>query len=72
MTPETTIKLMREGKYVAEISVTLIDDDNEWSPRLSAGDVQMLDAVRLALRRGDLRAASPLATVYAHAPVAAE
>ncbi|MFM9941215.1 MAG: hypothetical protein ACKVP7_17165 [Hyphomicrobiaceae bacterium] len=69
---DSTVKLIREGRFIAEVSVTLIDDEHEWSPRLSVADVRKLDAVRQALRKGDLKAASALARVYELTPVAAE
>jgi len=72
MTEKKTIKLIKEGQYIAEVEVTLIEEDHEWSPFLSAADVRKLDTVRLSLRRGDLKAASQLARVYELKPVAAE
>ena len=42
------IKLIHEGKYAAEVSVELIEDDTAWSPYLSPKDVQRLDTVRLS------------------------
>ena len=72
MTEEKTTKLIREGGHVAEVEVTLLVEDHEWSPYLSAADVRKLDTVRLALRRGDLKAAAALARVYELIPVAAE
>ena len=67
-----TVRLVREGHYIAEVEVTLIENDHEWSPFVSAADVRRLDAVRLALRSGDLKAAAELARVYELKPVAAE
>jgi hypothetical protein len=72
MTEEKSIKLVREGLHLAEVDVTLLVNDHEWSPYLSAADVHKLDTVRLALRRGDLKAAAALARVYELTPVAAE
>lgn len=66
---EQTTKLVREGGFVAEVTVALIDDGHEWSPRLSAEDVRKLDAVRLALPRGDLAAAAIMAKVFELRPV---
>lgn len=66
---EQTTKLVREGGFVAEVTVELIDDGHEWSPRLSAEDVRKLDAVRLALQRGDLAAAAIMAKVFELRPV---
>jgi hypothetical protein len=65
-------KLIHEGKYAAEVQVELIEDDTAWSPYLSPADVQRLDAVRLALRRGDLAEAAKHGRVYELKPVAAE
>ena len=72
MTEQTSIKLIREGNFVAEVPVVMIEDDHEWSPRLSAADVRKLDAVRQAIRRGDLKGASQLARVFKMTPIAAE
>ncbi len=68
----TRTKLVHEGKYAAEVQVELIADDTAWSPYLSPQDVQRLDAVRLALRRGDLAEAAKHGRVYELKPVAAE
>jgi hypothetical protein len=67
-----TLKLVREGAYIAEVEITLIEEDHEWAPYVSAADVRKLDEVRLALRRGDIAAAAKLARVYEMKPVAAE
>ena len=72
MTEEKSIELVREGHFVAEVEVTLLVEDHEWSPYLSATDVRKLDTIRLALRRGDLKAAAALARVFELVPVAAE
>lgn len=52
-----TVKLVKEGRYLAEVPVTLIEDDTAWSPYLTPGDALKLDAVRQALRDGDIAAA---------------
>jgi len=62
-------KLIHEGQYAAEVEVTLIETDEGWSPYLSLEDAQKLDAVRKALRRGDLKQASQLAHVFQLTPV---
>jgi hypothetical protein len=73
MSEQLTTKLVREGPYIAEVDVTLIDTGHEWAPYVSADDVRKLDNVRLALRRGDLKAAIALGgRVYELKPVAAE
>jgi hypothetical protein len=63
-------KLIHEGKYAAEVSVDLIEDDTAWSPYLSPEDVQRLDAVRLALRRGDVETAAKFGRVFELTPIA--
>jgi hypothetical protein len=72
MKPRKTTKFVHEGRYAAEVDVDLIEDEHEWAPYLSMADAKKLDEVRLALRRGDLKAAGTLARVYEMKPVAAE
>ena len=62
-------KLVREGQYAAEVDVEVIDGENGWSPYLSLDDARKLDAVREALRRGDIAGASRHARVYSLTPV---
>ncbi|HEY7394316.1 MAG TPA: hypothetical protein VH559_05710 [Gemmatimonadaceae bacterium] len=64
-------KLVREGDFVAEVSVQLFEDAGDWSPVLSVADANKLDDIREALRTGDLRRASRLADhVYRLTPLA--
>jgi hypothetical protein len=67
-----SIKLIREGKYAAEVPVELIEDDTAWSPYLSPDDVRKLETVTLALRRGDIAEASKHGRVFELTPVAAK
>ena len=46
--PET--KYIHEGKYVAEVDVELVINEEEWSPYLTLEDAYKLDNVRAALR----------------------
>ena len=62
-------KLVHEGRYVAEVEVSLIETDEGWSPYLSLDDAYRLDDMREALRRGDLRRASQMSRVYTLTPV---
>jgi len=62
-------KLVREGPFVAEVDVELIEAGDGWSPYLSLDDARMLDTVREALRCGDIQAASRHARVFALTPV---
>lgn len=64
------VKLVHEGRYVAEVDVELLEDETGWSPYLSPEDACKLDDVRDALRRGDLVSASNLARVFELRPVA--
>lgn len=63
-------KVVTEGRYAAEVVVQLLYEDDGWSPYLSVEDALKLDQVRLALRQGDLKAASHLATVFQLVPIA--
>jgi hypothetical protein len=68
----TSKEFVHEGKYAAEVVVELIEDDTAWSPYLSPGDAHKLDAVRLALRRGDIAEAAKHGRVFELTPVAAK
>ena len=70
MTEKQTTRLIQEGEFVAEVDVALVFTTDEWSPYLSLQDAYKLDDVRLALRRGDLEAASKLGRVFRLIPVA--
>lgn len=70
MRKRSRTKLVREGQYVAEVDVELLETDDEWSPYLSLEDAYKLDDVREALRRGDVKAAAQRGKVYALTPVA--
>jgi hypothetical protein len=63
-------KLVREGGYVAEVDVELLETDSGWSPYLSLDDACKLDDVREALRRGDVKTASRRARLFTLTPVA--
>ena len=65
-------ELIHEGKYAAEVSVDLIEDDTTWSPYLSPDDARKLDTVRLALRRGDVAEAAKHGRIFELTPVAAK
>lgn len=70
MTARHHTKLVHEGDYVAEVDVELVDSDTGWSPYLSLDDANKIDDVREALRRGDLKAATGLARIFALTPIA--
>ncbi len=70
MTNKLVTKLIHEGKYVAEVDVNLIINDDEWAPYLSLEDAYKLDDVRQALRQGNLDIATKFARVFTLTPVA--
>ena len=61
---------VHEGRYVAEVEVELIEDEEGWSPYLSVDDAYRLDDVRAALRAGDLDSAAQHGCIYELRPVA--
>lgn len=72
MSRRATKRLVREGEFVAEVEVELVDAEGGWAPYLSVEDAYKLDDVREALRAGDLGRASQLAArVYRLTPVGA-
>jgi hypothetical protein len=72
MSSRSAQKLVREGDFVAEVDVTLLESEESWAPLLSVEDAYRLDDVREALRTGDLKRASELARrVYRLTPLEA-
>jgi hypothetical protein len=69
MKKRNRMKLVHEGKFVAEVEVDLIETDEGWSPYLSIEDAYKLDDVRDALRRGDIEAAARLGRIFKLTPV---
>jgi len=62
-------KLIHEGKYAAEVSIELIEEPGGWSPYYSLEDVEKLEAVVDALRKGDVATAAKYGRVYELLPV---
>lgn len=72
MSARSARRLVREGDFVAEVDVNLVEAEGGWTPYLSVEDAYKLDDVRDALRAGDVKRASQLATrVYRLTPVEA-
>jgi hypothetical protein len=67
----TQVELVREGKYAAEVSVELIEEEGGWSPYLSLNDARKLESIRMALRRGDIGEASKYGRVFELMPISA-
>ena len=72
MNVKSAKRLVREGDFVAEVDVHLVEAQGGWSPYLSLEDAYKLDDVRDALRAGDVKRASQLASrLYRLTPVEA-
>ena len=70
MSRRSTKRLVREGEFVAEVDVELLEAEGAWTPYLSLEDAYKLDDVRDALRAGDIARASKVANrVYRLTPV---
>jgi hypothetical protein len=65
------VEFIHEGKYAAEVPVVLIEDDSAWSPYLSIEEAMKLDAVREALKAGDIATAAKHGRVFKLTPVSA-
>lgn len=63
------VKLVREGSYLAEAEVDLLETGDAWSPYLSMEDAYRLDDIRAALHSGDLVVAASMGKVYAIMPI---
>ncbi len=65
-------KMIHEGKYIAEMKVTLINTtDDDWAPYLSLEDALRIDSVREALRNSDIKTAKKSAKIYLLSEIAA-
>lgn len=64
-------KVIHEAGFAAEVEVEVLDSDGAWSPYLSLADAEKLDGVRVALRQGDVKAASRLGRIFQLLPVSA-
>ena len=70
MTKRKNTKIVKEGNYLAEIDIELIDSGDSFAPFLSLEDAQKLDEVREALRAGDIETATKKAKVFILKPIA--
>jgi hypothetical protein len=64
-------KFIHEGKYVAEVEIEIINDEDGWSPYISLEDAQKLDTIRKLLKNENLSKAKQYAKVYILKPIAA-
>ena len=70
MTKKKNTKIVREGNYLAEVDIELIDSSEGWAPFLSLEDARKLDEVREALRLGDIETAANKAKIFILEPIA--
>ena len=70
MTKRRHTKIVREGNYLAEVNIELIETEDDWAPYLSLEDARKLDDVREALRVEDIKSASKKAKVFVLRPAA--
>jgi len=68
----TSIELIHEGKYAAEVVIELSYSEDSWSPTMSPEDARKLETVRLALQRGDIAEAAKHGRVFELTPVTAK
>ncbi len=68
---KSTVELVREGKYAVEVPVELIEEEGGWSPYFSLEDAKKLEAVRVALRQGDVTTAAKYGRVFELTPLSA-
>jgi hypothetical protein len=64
-------ELIHDGAYAAEVDVEIVYDEI-WLRAMSADDARKLEAVTLALRRGDIAEAAKYGRVFELTPVAAK
>ncbi len=70
MTKRKHTKIVREGNYLAEVNIELIETEDDWAPYLSLEDAKKLDEVREALREEDIKTAAKKAKVFVLRPAA--
>ena len=66
-----SVKIIHEGQFAAEVPVELIEEEGGWSPYLSLEDAKKLDAVRKALREGDVATAAKYGRIFELHPLSA-
>jgi hypothetical protein len=66
---QKTVKIIHEGRFAAEVPVDLIVEESGWSPYLTLDEAKKLEAVRLALRNGDVAEAAKYGRIFELRPV---
>lgn len=70
MNKQKRTKLVHEGRYLAEVDVEVLINEDEWAPYLSVEDAYKLDDVRAALKNGDTTTAARYGRIFALTPIA--
>ncbi len=68
----TVKRFVHAGRYVAEVEVQSIPDDDSWGPYYPIEDAMKLQRVEKALKAGDLKSAAKDAQIFEMRPIAAE
>jgi hypothetical protein len=71
VTTRQSIEFIHVGRYAAEVPVELIDEEGGWTPYLSVEEATKLEAVRLALAKGDLATAAKHGRLFELLPISA-
>ena len=66
---KTEMRIVREADLVTEVEIDLEYSDHDGSPFIKPADVEKIDAVRRALRAGNVREAMRHGKVYRLMPV---
>ena len=66
------VEIIHEGHFAAELDIELEHGNESWSPTMSLDDARKLEAVRLALKRGDVAEAAKHGRVFDLTPVTAK
>ncbi|MBI5129721.1 MAG: hypothetical protein HZA66_09785 [Rhodopseudomonas palustris] len=66
--PRTRIELIHEGRYAAEVTAER-GEKGAWETYLSPDDARKLEAVRLALHRGDIAEAAKHGRIFELTPI---
>ncbi len=62
-------KFIHVGNFVAKVELDLVNSEDSRFPCLSFADAQRLDKIRIALQKGDIKAAAQNAQIFQLTPV---
>jgi len=70
MTKRRHTKIVKEGNYLAEVEIELLESSEGWAPYISLEDALKLDEIREALRIEDIATAAKRAKLFLLRPIA--